>query len=100
MDADAFHRGSGTVTLYELADGSQVLRFEDIDVTNGPQLHVFISPSADDVMGEGYIDLGPLRGNVGSLNYEIPAGVDVPDNFTVVIYCVPFHVVFSTAIVG
>lgn len=97
MDADAFHKGSGDVTLYELEDGSRILRLEDIEVTNGPQLHVFISPSADDVMGEGYIDLGPLRGNIGSLNYDIPDGVEIPDEFVVVIYCVPFSVVFSTA---
>jgi hypothetical protein len=103
VDADSFHQGSGTATIYELDDGSRVLRLENFDVTNGPDLHVFISPtpvpeSSDDVMGPGYIDLGELKGNRGDQNYEIPADTPLPDGeFSVVIYCVPFHVVFSTA---
>ena len=28
-DADSFHKGSGTATVYQLEDGSHVLRFED-----------------------------------------------------------------------
>lgn len=102
MGADSFHQGSGDATVYELADGSRILRLEDIDVTNGPDLHVIITPvvgveGRDDVKAPGYLDLGPLRGNVGSLNYDLPADYDLPDEFTVVIYCVPFHVLFATA---
>ena len=36
-------------------------------------------------------------GNLGNQNYEIPAGVDLSEYQGVVIYCVPFHVVFATA---
>ncbi len=102
MGADSFHQGSGDATVYELADGSRILRLEDIDVTNGPDLHVIITPvvgveGRDDVKAPGYLDLGPLRGNVGSLNYDLPADYELPDEFTVVIYCVPFHVLFATA---
>jgi hypothetical protein len=100
--ADDFHRGSGEATIYELPDGSAVLRFEDFSVTNGPDLHVilsFSSPAPKDraTLGEDYVDLGPLKGNMGSQNYEIPAGVDLEQVQSVVIYCMPFHVVFSTA---
>ena len=41
--------------------------------------------------------LGSLKGNVGNQNYEIPADADVNALFSVVIYCSPFHVVFSVA---
>ena len=41
-DTDAFHRGSGTATVYELDDGSHILRFDSFSVTNGPDLHVFL----------------------------------------------------------
>jgi hypothetical protein len=41
-----------------------------------------------------------LKGNIGSQNYEIPADVDVSQYQSVVIYCMPFHVVFSTATLG
>jgi hypothetical protein len=101
-DADASHRGSGTATIYELEDGSRVLRFENLDVTNGPDLHVILSPTGsvenrDDVMTAGYVDLGGLKGNKGDQNYEIPADFDLSGDVTVTIYCQPFHVVFSTA---
>ena len=46
-DFDDFHQGTGTATIYELEDGSRVLRFEDFEVTNGPDLHVLLVPEAD-----------------------------------------------------
>ena len=99
--ADDFHEGSGTATIYELEDGSRILRFEDFEVTNGPALRVILSPgdvdSPDDATSEGYIDLGELKGNVGDQNYELPADLDLDEFGTVVIYCEPFHVVFATA---
>ena len=103
VGADSFHQGSGSATIYTLADGSNVLRFENLDVTNGPDLHVILSPVAmaegrDDVMASGYVDLGSLKGNLGDQNYDIPADVDVEaGEWTVVIYCQPFHVIFATA---
>ncbi|MEM7347087.1 MAG: DM13 domain-containing protein [Chloroflexota bacterium] len=107
QDADSFHQGSGSATIYQLADGSHVLRFEDFEVTNGPDLHVLLStaggsgptPSGRSDIGE-YIDLGSLKGNIGSQNYEIPVDVDLSQYQSVVIYCMPFHVVFSTAGLG
>ena len=103
VGVDVVHQGSGEVSVYELEDGSRVLRLDNIDVTNGPELHVILTPSVgvggrDDVMAPGYLDLGKLRGNIGSLNYDLPADYELPDEFTVVIYCVPFHVVFATAV--
>ena len=99
--ADDFHQGSGTATIYEVDDGSRVLRFEDFEVTNGPALRVFLTPgqvnSADDATIDGYLDLGALKGNVGAQNYELPADLDLDEFGTVVIYCEPFHVVFATA---
>ena len=103
VGADSFHQGSGAVGVYQLADGSRILRFDDIDITNGPDLHVILSPVAsaegrDDVMAAGYVDLGGLKGNRGSQNYDIPADVDITSGeWTVVIYCQPFHVLFATA---
>jgi len=44
-----------------------------------------------------YIELGPLKGNVGNPNYSIPAAVDLSEDRSAVIYCVPFRVVFSSA---
>jgi hypothetical protein len=96
--ADDFHMGSGTATIYQLDDGSQVLRLEDFEVTNGPDLHVFLIPQ--DGSMDGSVDLGSLKGNIGDQNYEIPIGVDITQLGSVMIYCVPFSVTFATAALG
>ena len=101
-DADRFHQGRGSATLYRLDEDSHVLRFEDFRVTNGPDLHVLLTyhadpQSRDDLHEAGYVDLGSLKGNIGSQNYEIPAEADIGAAASVVIYCQPFHVVFSVA---
>ncbi len=101
-DADGFHRGSGRATIYSLPGGSRILRLEELAVTNGPALHVFLSEhpdpmTPDDLKGAAYTDLGKLKGNIGNQNYEIPGDVEVEGQGSVVIYCVPFQVVFSVA---
>jgi hypothetical protein len=99
-DADAVHRGSGSATIYRLPDGARVLRLEDFSVTNGPDLHVLLaegaSPTGREDLGET-VDLGALKGNVGSQNYDLPRGVDPARFGSIVIYCQPFRVVFSVA---
>lgn len=104
VNADDFHRGSGTATIYQQADGSHVLRFENFNVINGPDLHVLLTsnpnPTSSSEVMENYIDLGALKGNVGNQNYDIPAGTEVSQFKAVVIYCLPFHVIFSTATLG
>ena len=104
-DADRFHQGSGTATLYALPGEEQVLRLEGFNVTNGPDLHVILSPHPDptsqaQVKGEAYLDLGKLKGNIGNQSYTIPAGTDVSVYRSVVIYCKPFQVIFSVAPLG
>ncbi len=98
--ADDFHRGEGMASIFALPDGSHVLRLADFMVTNGPALSVLLSttpaPANSDELGE-YLDVGALKGNIGNQNYEIPAGTDLTQYASVVIYCVPFHVVFATA---
>lgn len=101
-DADSFHRGSGTATIYRLEDGRLFLRLEDFEVTNGPDLHVILSEHSgplnqSEVKSGSYTDLGNLKGNQGDQNYELPADFDVSTVQSVVIYCQPFHVVFSFA---
>jgi hypothetical protein len=55
------------------------------------------APADRSDVGEDYLDLGSLKGNQGNQNYEIPEGVDLSEYNGVVIYCLPFHVVFATA---
>lgn len=101
-DADGFHRGEGSATLYRLADGSHTLRFEDFRVTNGPDLRVLLVAHPDpqgrgDVRDSANVELDRLKGNVGNQNYPLPPDVSPGDYESVVIYCRPFQVVFSVA---
>ncbi len=100
---DGFHRGRGTATVYRLGD-RLVLRFEEFQVTNGPDLHVILTrhaaPKSGEDVQQGYLEIAKLKGNIGEQNYTLPAGLRLDDYRTVVIYCKPFHVVFATAPFG
>lgn len=104
--ADDFHEGSGTASVYELPDGSQLLRFEDFEVTNGPALRVILVPTegpvtTDTIDEVGYTYVDELKGNSGNQNYEVPSEIDLSSGeYSIVIYCEPFHVVFATATLG
>jgi hypothetical protein len=101
IQIDAIHGASGTATIYQLPDNNLVLRFEDFKVTNGPNLHVILTKNAAPVtaedVGQDYIELGALKGNVGNQNYNVPSEVDLTIYKAVVIYCESFSVVFSSA---
>ena len=101
-DQDRFHKGSGTATIYRLVDGSQLLRLEDFNVTNGPDLRVVLTrvqnpERAGAVTGPGHLELAKLKGNMGNQNYPIPDNADVSSFNSVVIFCKPFKVIFSVA---
>lgn len=101
IEIDAVHGAEGTGTIYELPAGNRILRLENFRSTNGPELHVILSREVPTTtlggIGENYIDLGRLKGNVGNQNYDIPDSADVSEFQSVVIYCLPFRVVFSSA---
>lgn len=97
------HDSHGQALVLETADGARFLRFEGFETSNGPDLLVYLSsktPSGtDDWHGydQDFVDLGPLKGNVGSQNYEIPADVDLDRYSTAVIWCRRFEVGFAAA---
>jgi hypothetical protein len=100
-DADSVHRGSGNALLYRLPDASHLLRLEEFKVTNGPDLAVYLvkhsDPSNADQVKSGFLNLGKLKGNVGNQNYVIPAGTDLSEYHSAVIWCELFGVLFATA---
>lgn len=99
------HETSGTVKILELADGSRLLRLENLDTSNGPKLEVWLSdaPVVEGLDGwfvfddRKYLSLGALKGNRGSQNYEIPADLNLSDFSSVSIWCVTFKVSFGAA---
>lgn len=86
------HQATGKAEVISVGDIS-FLRFEEFEVTNGPDLHVYMTKDGDISTG---IDLGKLKGNKGDQNYSLDnINTNVYD--TVVIYCQPFHVYFASA---
>jgi hypothetical protein len=94
--ADDFHFGRGKVTLVEAPDGNHTLRFEDFSVRNGPDLFVYLSPDPTGWTKDA-VGLGRLRATDGSFNTPIPAGTDLGDVKSVVIWCKEFAVLFAVA---
>lgn len=98
---DVAHGGSGKVLLLELEDGSRVLRLEDLDVLNGPDLVVILSDrslsGADDYADGEYLILGELKGNIGNQNYEVLLDVDLSEWATAAIWCRRFNTTFNAA---
>jgi hypothetical protein len=96
MGADEFHFGRGSAQLIETAPGVFVVRLADFEVRNGPDLYVYLSPSADGY-ADGAVELGVLKADKGNQNYEVPAGVDPTTAGSVVVWCKQFSVLFATA---
>ena len=96
-DADSFHKGSGDAKIFALPDGTSLLRMENFQVTNGPDLFVYL---ATDDTASDFVNLGRLKGNQGNQNYTIPEGTDLDKYNSVLIWCRAFSVLFSTADLG
>lgn len=87
------HEVEGSAVLIEYKS-DRILRFENFETVNGPNLHIYL---ASDKSAEDFVDLGPIKATRGNVNYEIPEDVDLEKYNTVLVYCVPFKVVFSFA---
>lgn len=103
---DGEHTTTGTATIFQLPDGSRVLRLENFSTSDGPDVDVALSDQAagGDDWGKyddsRYIGLGDLKGTDGNQNYEIPADVDLTGLTSVVIWCDRFNVAFGTAAIA
>ncbi|MGA5096037.1 DM13 domain-containing protein [Streptomyces lavendulocolor] len=99
------HGTTGTVRVLEPADGPMILRIENLDTSNGPDLKVWVTDAPVregragwHVFDDGaHLDLGDLKGNKGDQNYELPAGFDLKKYTSVSIWCDRFDVSFGAA---
>ncbi len=96
--SDPIHYGMGSVTVYD----EVVFLGPDFEVGPGPAFHVYLVPKAEirqtaDVASAMFVDLGRLRAFKGSQKYPVPAGVDLRDYPSVVIWCAQFGVLISPA---
>jgi|ERR1051326_2865641 hypothetical protein len=96
------HPTAGTATIYQMADGTHVLRFTDFSTSNGPDVHVYMVASDDakdvaTVEQAGFVDLGVIKGNVGDQNYTLSGDLDLAKYRAVSIWCKRFSVNFGAA---
>jgi hypothetical protein len=96
------HETKGVATVYELPGSRRVLRLTDFQTSNGPAVYVYLvaAPDAQDsrtVSQAATLDLGPLKGNRGDQNYDLPADADLTAYRSVTIWCKRFSVNFATA---
>lgn len=90
------HDAAGRAVVYKV-DGESLLRFENFNVTPGPDLFVYVSPT--DVptsrdLGE-FKNLGKLKAAEGEQTYNLPDGYE--DYPYVVIWCRAFSHLFAVA---
>lgn len=94
------HQTSGELKVVK-ADGKTYVRFENFKTDNGPDLVVYLSPTAstgpEGSFADNPVNLGELKGNVGNQNYEVPAGTDLSKYRSVVVWCKRFSVAFGAA---
>lgn len=95
----AGHDGTGDAGIFQNPDGSLVLRFENFDIENGPDLEVYLVPGADQTsLAEGSVHLGALKGNIGNQNYDLASGTQLaPGAYTALVWCEAFSVEFVGA---
>jgi hypothetical protein len=91
---DGIHDADGMAKVIPLQDGSNILRLENLQVTNGPDLYVYL---ATDKSASDFVSLGKLKANNGNQNYNIPSETDLTKYDTVLIWCRPFSVLFGSA---
>ena len=96
------HETKGKATIYRLADGKRVLRFTEFETSNGPDVNIYLVASTDakddaTVKNAGFVTLGPIKGNKGDQNYELPSDVDLGKYQAVTVWCKRFSVNFGTA---
>jgi hypothetical protein len=91
---DGIHNAEGIAKVVPLQGGSNVLRLENLHVTNGPDLYVYL---ATDESASDFVSLGKLKANNGNQNYDIPSETDLTRYNTVLIWCRPFSVLFGSA---
>ena len=92
---DALHNGAGTVLLVRTGD-AVALRFENVAITNAPDVHVYLSRDTGGKWSEATsVYLGPLRATNGSFNYTVPPAADLSLARSVVVWCRQFSVLVT-----
>ena len=96
----------GSVAIVQKTDGSTVLRLQNLKTEAGPDLHVYLLAAAvptkeangKTVKANKFLDLGKLGAPfAGFVEYKIPAGTDLSQYKSAIIWCDVASVTFAGA---
>jgi len=94
---DSIHNGTGPVRIVEVG-GQRFVRFEDVAITNAPDVHVYLSRETGGKWADATsLYLGALKATNGSFNYELPVAADLSAYRSVVVWCRAFRVLITWA---
>ena len=85
---------SGNAKIYTMGT-LHTLQLENVMISNGPDLHVYISK---EVLPVNYIDLGRLQSVSGNQVYAIPGNPDFSAYKYALIHCQRFNHLFGSAV--
>lgn len=91
------HPTSGVATIVRIPGGALVLTLAELSTDNGPDLHVYLTDNAEEAASGYFVDLGLLKGNQGTQNYDVPLDIDLSRAVYVSIWCEDFAVPFGFA---
>ena len=84
---------SGMAAVYKQND-SLVLALQDMMISNGPKLHVYLSKEVQPV---NFIDFGALQSVKGNQLYKIPGNPDFSQYQYALIHCKKYNHLFGSA---
>jgi Electron transfer DM13 len=84
---------TGNATVY-LQNGKYTLALENVAISNGPDLHVYLSKEIQPV---NFIDLGKLKSTAGNQVYDISGMPDISAYKYALIHCQQYNHLFGSA---
>ena len=93
------HETKGMAQIVD-QDGTYYLQLSDFHTSNGPDVRVYLvkDTSAEKGANAGqFIDLGPIKGNVGNQRYRLPEAAELDQVKSIAIWCARFNVGFGGA---
>ncbi len=99
---DFIHYGQGTVSVYRSNKQYEIFLNKNFKVGPGPAFHVFLSDAKNIKTNNHFqhskkYDLGKLKSFQGSQVYVIPSQVDMSKIHSVVVWCVAFSQLITSA---
>ena len=84
---------AGTASVY-LQNGTYTLALGNVVISNGPDLHVYLSKEIQPI---NFIDLGKLKSIAGNQVYDIPGEPDFSAYKYALIHCQQYNHLFGSA---